>query len=331
MTDFKSEYSELIAGTEDILREAIVIYNRLVPLIQEEMAKISSANTIDDIRSCMKYAILYYDIRNAYKVLRKMDIVNKFIENRSAITDIQDMRWILSGVRYLHKYNTLWKDYNMYGPIRETKQFPYFDPTTHFVQKRSNTYNYGLLYGQSILFMLSREKPDDVLIHFIKECITKIVELSDDVVQHHYSLFSDKLLELSDTYMFGGGASVEKDTYWKICDYMLYYLEHLPIKHMYLPIVTLSVFLPIQSICLSLIEHIILTYNVQYTPYMRTLMNILKYEPLSETQQRIWNFLKRVTRKTRKYMKVQQLIYVGGKTRRYNKGKISVRRMPRGF
>jgi hypothetical protein len=313
-TRFK--YERLESGVEEYLREATTIYNKHVPVLQEEMKKISSATSIDEIRSCMKYALLYYDIRDCYKVLGRTDIVRRFLENRSLLTEYEDMYCILSGTMYLKKYNDIWRTYNLHGPIRDVKHFPTFDPTTHTVSKKANTYNYGLVYGQSLLYMLSRNRPDDALIDFIKECITKITEMSNDAVQYHYSMFADKLLDLSDRFQFGGGPPLPQEVYYEVCDYMMHYLDHVPLGT-YAPIERLTFYLPVQSICMELIEHIILAQSFRYTPYLRQLTKIVQYgNPFTDEQREVLRFLKMSVKKNWTPTRVLPRIKVGGRTKR---------------
>ncbi len=323
-------YSELLANkssVDTIIRESITLYDKFEPIIRNEMNKISLASNIEDIRTCVKYALIYYDLIDCYITVRDSELIQMFLNSSDAITEYSDKQYLVNTIKRIKRYNDLWRNYTIHTPIKESKLFPNFDPTTYFVRKGNGEQyrNYGMVYGQAILYMLTNGK-NAHLLQFIKECINQIlshisIENEEEQLAFylHYQVFSERLIEKTDSSgMLRGGVKLTKNHATIICGHLLHHLNNTKEQHAlaHISIVLHSIELPTYSVCTEIIEYIIQTYKIQYMPYLEWLYKCATYNDLTERQKNILLFLKTPNANYRQSMKNKNyLMYIkaGGK------------------
>lgn len=272
-----------------------------------EMDKIAKADSVEKIKDCVKYAMFYYQMTDCYDISSSISYIRRFMDSTQndnptdSITYMDYIRMINQIVDHFTYANSLFDNRSFERKILD-KLFPGFDPTTYYITKTksSNAFHYGVIYGQSVLYMLY-QSDNEKLMNFVRNCVDAIMNVVDDPNLHvAYSYFADRidLLTNREEAVSGGGLiHYSKDALLKYCEY-LDWANNDDIECHMIRILTPNILISIDA-CLvysNAVEDIIDVFKVPFMPYLIKLLELIKHHPeeeLTDRQERIVQFLKR--------------------------------------
>lgn len=206
MYKFRLHRDASLVNSQEHIRQVISTYDRLYSLLLPELKRIETASSISEIKECMKYALHLGRLISETTVIKhKRYILEAFLINpHDLIFDEESKQRTINNV--LAQSFDKFHDLNIHAPIPD-EQFALFDPSKFIYKASGNSSAIYILYGQAILsHMIKIEE----LQPFVKSCVEKICDLSDDsLVSIMYAVFVNKYFE-DPVNMIGGSHSHEQ-------------------------------------------------------------------------------------------------------------------------